>query len=801
MFLQKCLRPGRVRATLLVVLAVAALSVACSNPEKAKAEYVRQGEVYLTEKKFQEASIEFRNAIQIDDQLADAHWGLARAYEGLQRWGDVVEELNRTVTLDRNNLDARIKLGNFYLLPKPPRIDDAERFAAEILERDPNHIEGHILMANVLYLRGKRDEAFARLNRAIELNPQRVESHLALARFYTLDGDAAKADETFRRAIAVNERASAGYGEYGRFLIQQGRRDDAERMFARAVEVDPSNRDARLILASFYLVEKRFDKAEEAYKALAELDRDKPEGRAVLADFYSSVERFDEAANIYREIVAKSPDYARGRYRLGEMLLQRGDFAGASEQVAEVLKKNPRDMDGLILGSRLDMQRGEMNKAIEKLKDVLSQEPRSQGGLYYMAEAQFAAGQVEQARVFAGELERFYPEYPPALLPAKLMQTQISLATGDARTAQRLATELLDRLLKTAPGAQLSPQLLAELRVKALTSRGSANLQLKDLKAARADMEAAREVLPDSPGSYVNLAVVAFSEGRADLALQNYERALAIDATNFDALDGLIKVYVSQRRLDEARARIDGALAARPKSAPLHYLRALAYSFQNDARRADPPQVEASLRRAIEEDPNYLAAYSKLAELYYNTQQPDRALAEYRKITERRPDDAGTYTLMGMVESSRNNIDAATENYRRALELNPNTTFAANNLAMLYADHGKGNLDEAVRLAQSVVQQFPDEAGYADTLGWVYYKKGLHAAAVEQLQKAVTMVTRRGGDSALYRYHLGLALAGKGDKAGARRELQQALRVAEKNAGAGHRFAQADDARRALSEL
>ena len=103
---------------------------------------------------------------------------------------------------------------------------------------------------------------------------------------------------------------------------------------------------------------------------------------------------------------------------------------------------------------------------------------------------------------------------------------------------------------------------------------------------------------------------------------------------------------------------------------------------------------------------------------------------------------------------------------------------AANNLAMLYADHGKGNGDEAMRLAQDVVRRNPNNPGFADTLGWVYHKKGLHAAAVEQLDKAVKGAAAAGGDNSLYRYHLGMALAAKGDKARARAELQKCLQLA-----------------------
>ena len=61
----------------------------------------------------------------------------------------------------------------------------------------------------------------------------------------------------------------------------------------------------------------------------------------------------------------------------------------------------------------------------------------------------------------------------------------------------------------------------------------------------------------------------------------------------------------------------------------------------------------------------------------------------------------------------------------------------APHLAWLYAETGKGNIDEAVRLAQGVTQKYPNMAGFLDTLGWVFYRKNLHTAAVEQLRKAV----------------------------------------------------------------
>ncbi|MBK9529746.1 MAG: tetratricopeptide repeat protein [Acidobacteria bacterium] len=160
----------------------------------------------------------------------------------------------------------------------------------------------------------------------------------------------------------------------------------------------------------------------------------------------------------------------------------------------------------------------------------------------------------------------------------------------------------------------------------------------------------------------------------------------------------------------------------------------------------------------------------------------DEAVAQYKKIIEKRP-GAQAFTMLGILEETRGNRTEAEAAYRSALEKEPDMPIAANNLAWLLAENN-GNLDEALRLANSAVSKGQSVAGYYDTLGWVYLKKGLTSPAVEQLKKAVALEeasAKRNGvaPNPGYRVRLGMALAKAGDKASAKREVETSLQRAD----------------------
>ena len=733
--------------------------------------FIAKGEEYLKKRKFYDAMMQFRSAAEYDKDSAKAHWGLARSYENLGRFNETLDELRRTVELDPKHLDAKARLGNYFLLFDPPIIDESEKTQQEIIAIDPNFIEGHVLKASIMAAQNRPEaQVVAKMNEAIAIDPKRTETYLSLSRYYMTRQMAREAEDTIKKGIEANPGSIVGLIEYGRFLTFAARNSEAEAKFRNAIAAEPANIEAHEAIADFYVITRQYDKAENAYKELVSIQENSPESRLDLAEFYVVTDRIDAAEATLLQIIKESPDYTRARYRLGQIYLDSKDSAKVTEQVDALLKINNNDVEALMLRARVRMLDNQPNDAIKDLEDILKKLPSERDALFYIAQAKITVGQLDQAKAFIADLERFHPTF----LKAGLLKIQAAMLSGDTAGALKIASDLYTKAGSATPNAELTVGRLQDLQMRALSARGLAYLDLGRLAEAKADLEEVLRKSPNSVTGMLNLAKVHIAEKKPASALGLYERAMSADGRNFDALSGFVSVSVAMGQTRQAHSKLDSVMAANAGNngllAALHYLRSGVFTAEKDQASA-----EAELRAAIDLDNGYLPAYSAYAALLVARNEVAGAIQQYRTIVEKTP-TAPVYTLLGILEDSRSDPAEAERCYRRALELSPDSPIAANNLAWLIAEN-QGNLDEALQLAAASVNRNPDVAGFYDTLGYVYLKKGLYLPAVEQFRKAVAMDEKAGNKAAPgYRVRLAMALASAGDKSGARREAEASLR-------------------------
>lgn len=146
---------------------------------------------------------------------------------------------------------------------------------------------------------------------------------------------------------------------------------------------------------------------------------------------------------------------------------------------------------------------------------------------------------------------------------------------------------------------------------------------------------------------------------------------------------------------------------------------------------------------------------------------------------------------MGTLFQGQARMEEAQKHYRAALRIDGEFAPAANNLAYLLADEGQ-ELGEALQLAQTAKRRLPDDPYVMDTLGWVYYKRGLYDSAIAEFSASLEKMP----DNATVQYHLGMALHQKGDAERARAALERALAL-----DPGLAEAEAEEARRVIEEL
>lgn len=126
---------------------------------------------------------------------------------------------------------------------------------------------------------------------------------------------------------------------------------------------------------------------------------------------------------------------------------------------------------------------------------------------------------------------------------------------------------------------------------------------------------------------------------------------------------------------------------------------------------------------------------------------------------------------LAMTEETLGNSDNALRLYEEILSTNPDSIVAANNLAVLVADH-HGDTPERLTRALAHVKRFStaNNAFQLDTLAWIYYRLGQFKNAHDLLQRA----NAASHPNAAVRFHYGAVLLALGRIDDGRRLIEKA---------------------------
>lgn len=777
----------------------------CASEEEQVARHVAEAERYQEEGDLRSALVELQSALNVQPKNADLNEKLAYLLGAMQRPARAAFYFGEAYRLDPTKTDAALAQVPAFYSTDPAA---ARALIDEVLDRDPQKALAHIRLAELLLLQSSTEEALAAALTATELEPEDVMArrmvgavHRSRIRETTLTGGTTDpkvyeaALETYRKSaelaadlerqgpwydqlqIALTYTDWPGHSEEARaafkkaFALAGEREDragqlavinDARRLAAQErdpeftrwaleswVEVQPG------AVAGWRLIARAAEvdggSAEDVWKRALE---GRPDDIGLHAGYVRHLSGEQRVEDAIAHLDGLAPDVANepeiGALRV-EVHITARDLDAARRSLEQLEREHPNAPVTRLARGRLDLREGRVAAALENLR-LLAADVERADVLRQLSVAEALSENVDAAIAAA---ERSIELQPSTSITPHRVRMQMLARKKDWPGVLRAFREARVR------GLSVGPQI-NKLRIQALYETGR--------------QEVARRILKErlAAGDPPLVLVLLYNHYEATVDPEGNRRQLQAAAVRFPRDFRVQQALV----LDDLR-KGDGAAAL----ARVEAFDALVGKETMPGMRAQiywalgrEDEAEAAVIQGFKTVPRPARTTRLLVTILSNRGKVDEAIRLLEEAHATGSLGADGLWQLGRLHLSRGQRDLAHQRLEEAYEGAPHLLHIQNDLAYVLADTGQ-ELDRAIELARGVKAGLPEDAAVADTLGYVYLKKGLVEPAVFEFRSAIELARVRGNQVADYHYHLGLALQAMGRTEEARGAFAEALRI------------------------
>lgn len=505
----------------------------------------------------------------------------------------------------------------------------------------------------------------------------------------------------------------------------------------------------------------------ERYATDPQLTRQIERNRTVLYRKYASAlknaKRFDEAIAALERGRASGDGGQVLAGELADVYFQTGDYSRALTELEAYLRV-PDDRGLALLERTLD-KLGRREELITRLGAMVERDPENPSLRRFYGEKLLDAGQFEKAR--------------EQLLKVRTRPESLPLLARLFREMNR-PRELLDAFTEsmTTPNGQeaLPPQIKALAQDKQFLGEvAKAARELKD--------DQSREV-PRFFADYI-VARAAREAKEVDLGKEFYERCIEERPEASPLYLELVELLWTNQRFAEL-VEVCGRAIDKKVPGEFDFFEYQARGLEMQGKTEQAVEVIDKLIARLGDGDAVVEANVVLAWIYQHAEKWDKAeevcnrvITEFpgvRRVPYVRYLLSNVYTLSGDQRKSEEQLLLLLEADPQAV---PREIIAAanNDLGYLWADEGR-KLDEAEKMVRRALEINPDSAAYLDSLGWVLFKSGKYAEAVEYLNRATQAET---GEDAVIWDHLGDAYRKLDDLTQARKAWEKAVELYKKD--------------------
>ena len=465
--------------------------------------------------------------------------------------------------------------------------------------------------------------------------------------------------------------------------------DGAIRNFEQALHYMPNDAASMFELSEQYYNAGRFEEAFDMIELAAKLDPENKWYQMRLGLFYRNMDQYEDFIKLYESLTKKYPDDPDMLSELIDAYLVTENYNKAIEKMGlleQIIGENE-----FITEQRLSIykRQGNDKKVISELEKLIEQNPENTRYYSMLAQVYDENGKEKEALKIYEKIKELNPDNP------------------------YINISLLEFYEKNGDNDKAFNELLSAIRNKNLDITTKANTydywMNKHQSAANINEQAQQcgeafiETHPDIKLGYLILGSYYIVNENAVKSKELYQRALAIDSTDFYGWQNLI---ISESRLNENEAVRDHAVAA------LKYypMQPVFYWY-------------AGVANAVLDNNEDAITY----------------LEKGRRYTSEKLQMANFDAFLGDLYHQQGDEEKAFDAYERTLRNDPNNVLVLNNYAYYLAVKNQ-DLDKALEMSTKAISAEPDNPTYLDTYAWVLYMKGDYKEAEKHMKKALKLL-------------------------------------------------------------
>ncbi len=607
------------------------------------------GEIYIQRDKLEEGIEHYKKVIELDPSNSEIRNKLVEVYLSIGQIDSAMKEL-----LDLG--DVHIKKGEFAgaisvykrLLCYIPDSLEAREKMVEIYSFQNDNEKArmeYIFLSNVYERKGLYMKAIEMCKRVLEISPGDISVKKKICAYYVKQG--------------ITDVAIKEYDSLARMYMENGLPNSAIEMYGHIIDIKPDNFDVRVKLTELLADEGKVEDAVEQYFS--------------LVNTYMEENRFDEASQLYQEIIKLQPDNVKAYRKLSELYIEIKEIdRGISvlEDLAKLYmtKNKPDDVIDIYqeIGD-IYLSRQQVDSALssyEKIIGIYSEKGEDKEKITYyrkIIDTLVSQEQGEKALDFqkelagilfkVGDLEASVSEYKD------IVQTYIK--TGRVEETIDIYRIFINNYLKMDKYTQAinDCRYIVSIYLENKLSASAIEIYklLADIYYRQKQVLEASEVLKIIGDIYM-------SENNTEEAIEHYKKA-AEGFADYNKIREAIDIYkktatLAPENLENRYKLIDLYNQIDCKENVINEYCSL---ITAQAERGDLERAVDIFHQSIKKINSDPTLYNCMANIYFDNQMWDEAIANYLKVLDKESKYPGVYSKLTLTCARKGDLKGAVQ--------------------------------------------------------------------------------------------------------------------------------------------